>query len=181
MRERYGEFSVLAGTEFDKNPVTAIGREWMLVTAGTADSWNTLTAAWGGVGFLWRQPVVFSFIRNSRYTQEFMESSTHFTCSFFDRSWRDALNFCGSHSGRDTDKAAATGLTPIALDDVPRVTGSAVGFAQAETIIVARKLYSGEIAPEDFSVPDIHELYPNSDYHRMYIGGIEAILKKTDA
>ena len=47
--------------ELDENIVTAISKEWMLVTAGSAESWNTMTASWGGIGFLWNRPVAFVF------------------------------------------------------------------------------------------------------------------------
>ena len=43
-------------------------KEWMLVTAGTKDKFNTMTANWGGTGFLWNRPVAFIFIRPERYT-----------------------------------------------------------------------------------------------------------------
>ena len=41
----------------DINPFTAIGDDWMLVTAGDAASHNTMTASWGGLGVLWGAPV----------------------------------------------------------------------------------------------------------------------------
>ncbi len=40
----------------DINPFTAIGDDWMLVTAGDAASHNTMTASWGGLGVLWGAP-----------------------------------------------------------------------------------------------------------------------------
>lgn len=45
----------------------------MLVTAGNKDAFNTMTANWGGIGFLWNKPVVYVFIRPERYTFGFME------------------------------------------------------------------------------------------------------------
>ena len=45
-----------------------IGKQWMLVTAGPADEFNTMTASWGGIGWLWNKPVAFVFIRPERYT-----------------------------------------------------------------------------------------------------------------
>ncbi len=34
-------------TEISENPVQLIARDWMLVTAGTAADFNTMTASWG--------------------------------------------------------------------------------------------------------------------------------------
>lgn len=175
------EFSTISLDNLNINPCTAIGEDWLLITAGNREGWNTMTAAWGGLGFLWRKPVVFAFVRYSRYTYEFMERFNHFTFSFFSPEWRKALTFCGSHSGREHDKAAETGLEPLLLEGVRGVTGPAVGFSQAETILSARKLYSGEIAPEDFTEMEIHSHYPGKDYHRMYVGEIEAVLERNKA
>ena len=36
--------------EWKVNPFTAIGKEWMLITAGEKENCNTMTASWGGMG-----------------------------------------------------------------------------------------------------------------------------------
>jgi hypothetical protein len=59
-----------------ENFIELIGREWMLVTAGSPEKFNTMTASWGGAGFLWNRPVAFVFVRPERYTYEFMERET---------------------------------------------------------------------------------------------------------
>lgn len=95
------------------NAFKLIGKDWMLITAGTPESFNTMTASWGGLGVLWERKVAFCFIRPTRYTREFVERSQNFTLSFFEETHRKALGFIGSHSGRDTDKIKETGLTPV--------------------------------------------------------------------
>lgn len=37
------------------NTFKLIGKDWMLVTAGTEASFSTITAAWGGLGVLWHE------------------------------------------------------------------------------------------------------------------------------
>ena len=54
--------------DLKENFFEAIGKEWMLVTAGTKEKFNTMTASWGGIGWLWNKPVAFVFIRPERYT-----------------------------------------------------------------------------------------------------------------
>ena len=39
------------------NVFSLIGDRWMLITAGTAERCNTMTASWGGLGVLWGAPV----------------------------------------------------------------------------------------------------------------------------
>lgn len=55
------------------NFIRAIGREWMLVTAGNRESYNAMTASWGMVGFIWGRPVAQFVIRPQRYTREFVD------------------------------------------------------------------------------------------------------------
>lgn len=55
----------------DKNVFTAIGEQWMLITAGTPEKCNTMTASWGGLGVIWNAPAATCYIRPQRYTKEF--------------------------------------------------------------------------------------------------------------
>lgn len=144
-----------------------IDRDWMLVTAGTTKKWNTMTASWGALGTLWSRPVAFAFVRPTRHTFRFMEASARFTLSFFPvERYRKALQYCGSHSGRDVDKAKETGLSPFAP------APGAVSFTQARLILVCRKLYTTDIDPKRFLDPGIDRLYPKKDYHRVYVGEV---------
>ena len=169
--------------DFNGSPVRRIGDEWMLVTAGSTEddpgNWNTMTASWGHFGVLWGKDVAVMFIRPSRYTREFADTNQLFTLSFFDKSHRDALSFCGEKSGRDLDKAAETGLTPIVFGSGTaggKITG-AVGFKEASEIIVCKKIYTQDIIPDNFLDPDIGKVfYPKQDYHRMYVGEALALM-----
>ena len=64
-------------------------------------------------GVLWGKNVAFCFIRPGRHTLGFVERSEMFTLSFFGENYRDALNYCGTKSGRDVDKVAGAGLIPV--------------------------------------------------------------------
>ena len=57
----------IAIKDLSENFFEVIGKEWMLVTAGSKEHFNTMTASWGGIGWLWNKPVgfVFSAIRMS--------------------------------------------------------------------------------------------------------------------
>ena len=142
------------------------------VSAGELADFNTMTASWGAMGELWHKKVGFGFVRPTRHTFKFMEESDTFTLTFFDEKYRDALKFCGTKSGRDVDKMAATGLTPV-----PSKCGS-VHFAEARLVIECRKLYVHDLDPAEFLEAAIEEEYPEKDYHRMYIGEIVRCLKK---
>jgi hypothetical protein len=49
--------------EIRDNAMQLIGHDWMLVTAGTPEHFNMMTASWGGLGFMWKKPVAFVVIR----------------------------------------------------------------------------------------------------------------------
>ena len=52
-------FEILDPSEIDDNVFKLLDRDWMLITAGTLGSFNTMTASWGGMGFLWNKQVCF--------------------------------------------------------------------------------------------------------------------------
>lgn len=155
--------------ELSGNPFRMIGEEWMLVTAGTPDHYNTMTASWGGLGVIWSKPVATIYVRPQRYTYEFLERNERLTLSFFPEKYRKALAFCGSKSGRDYDKAKECGLTPVEAE------GSAA-FAEARLVLACRKLYYSDVDPEHFLDSSIDGAnYPEKDYHRMYICEITGV------
>lgn len=160
------KFKTIKPSELDGNFIKMIGEEWMLITAGVDDHYNTMTAAWGGIGYLWQKPVVYTFVRPVRHTFLFTEKFDYFTLSFFDEKYRDILNYCGAKSGKDVDKTAATGLIPFSTDDI------SIAFEQAKVILLCRKIYSDNVKPEHFIDVSIDRHYPLKDYHKMYIGEI---------
>jgi len=152
--------------DLSDNVFKLIGSDWMLITAGTLSSYNTMTASWGAMGVLWNRNVCFCFLRPGRYTRTFIEKNKIFTLSFFEKEYRDALNLCGTKSGRDTDKAKEAGITPVKSP-----TGS-VFFSEARLMIECRKIYFANIDPKNFVDTGIAANYPGKDYHRMYAGEI---------
>ena len=138
-------FKQIDPAEITDNFIRAIGREWMLVTAGNRESCNTMTASWGLIGFIWGRPVAQFVIRPQRYTREFVDREERATLSFFSPEYRAALEYCGSRTGRTEDK-----------------------------ILQCRKLYVGRIRPEGFVDRSCDtKWYPQHDYHEVYIAEIE--------
>lgn len=148
------------------NPFKLIGDDWTLITAGTADSCNTMTASWGGFGVLWNKPIAICFIRPTRHTYKFTEKSDYFTLSFFDESKRAVLDYCGSRSGKDEDKIKNAGLTKFEIER------GMISFEEAKLIFVCRKIYYQDLAPENFLDGSIMKNYPKKDFHRAYFGEI---------
>ncbi len=159
----------ITARELNGNFVKMLSEDWALLTAGNIKSYNTMTVSWGGIGELWGKDVGFVFVRPQRYTFEFMESSTHFSLSFFGGEYKKELGICGSKSGRDIDKADVTGFKAVAMGDT-------VGFEQAKITVIMRKLAYQDMSPEGFLDSDIMKNYALNDFHRIYVGEIEKII-----
>ncbi len=149
----------------------AFRQQWALVSAGNLSHFNTMTIGWGGVGCLWNRPVATVYIRPGRYTYEFMESAEFFTVSFFSEDYRDALKILGSKSGRDCDKVALAGLTPIKA-------GDSVTFAQAQYTLLCKKLYCHDFLADQIPEEIFRSFYePGETPHRAYYGEIIEVIQ----
>lgn len=158
--------------QLDKNVFSAIGDQWMLITAGTVEHCNTMTASWGGLGVIWGAPAATCYIRPQRYTKEFVDREEYFTLAFFGEEHRKALALCGSKSGRDIDKVKECGFTVKAAE------GGAPYFEQAELVLVCRKRFAQPMDPDNLPREIQDKWYPEKDYHTLYIGEIvEALVK----
>lgn len=166
------DFKKITAEELTANPFKLIGKDWMLITAGDKEKFNTMTASWGGVGIMWGKPVATAYIRPQRYTFEFIENGDYYTKCFFDEEYRDALKFCGSKSGRDYDKVKETDLTPVVDDE----TG-AVYFKEAKLVFICKKMYAQFLNEESALTEEVTKWY-NGDYHKMYMSEIVSVLVK---
>jgi len=166
-------FTTIQASEITDNVFKLLDKDWMLITAGRMDHYNTMTASWGHMGIMWNLPVAMAWIRPQRYTFEFVEQYSDFTLSFFSEEHRKALQFCGSRSGRDFDKAAETGLTPLATE------AGNVFFQEARLVMECRKIYSDDLKKEQFILPEVAQKhYAKGDYHRFYMGEIVNVLSR---
>lgn len=166
-------FKKIEISDLSFNPFDKIGKQWMLLTGGNKENFNTMTASWGQLGVLWNKNVLTCYVRPTRYTYGYIEDNKCYTASFFGEEYRNALSFCGSHSGRDCDKAKEAGLTPAEID-------GCMTFAEAELVLVCRKLYSYDFQENGFISDDgIPETFFNGDaYHRAYISEIVGVYVK---
>jgi len=157
-------------SQLNLNPYEKIGKEWMLLTAGGEGSYNTMTCSWGHLGCLWNLPTAICYVRPQRYTREFIDREPRYTLCFFPPEYKKALGYLGTKSGRDEDKVAAVGLTPVHEQDYTY-------FSEASLVIVCRTLYQAPLKEEYFRDKAVmEEDYPEKDFHDLYIGQIEKVL-----
>lgn len=156
--------------EFDLNVCRVWSRDWLLLSVGDFDDqkYNCMTVGWGMFGVMWGKPAALAVVRPQRWSMEFLEEFDTFTLCAFDETHRDALRYCGAHSGRDGDKFAAAGLTPVAA---ARVGAPAV--AEAKLCVECRILYIDRFRAKQFRVKSlVPEVYPGEDYHQTIVGEI---------
>ena len=89
------------------------------------------------------------------------------------------MEYIGSHSGRDGNKVAAAGLTPIEI-------GQGVTYKEANLTFLCKKLYQYQFSKEDIA-PEVREYYASMpkvypDFkggwqpHIVFIGEIIAVI-----
>ncbi len=157
--------------EFTTDILSVFDKNWALLTAGTEDSFNTMTISWGGIGTIWGKPVATTYVRTSRYTHDFMDSNEFFTVSFYPEECRKVLGVLGSKSGREMDKMKDSGLTPVKA-------GGSMSFKEAEVTLVCRKLFKQQLDVANMPENIAKAMYEGQAPHDMYIGEIVDIIRK---
>ncbi len=156
----------------DINPFKKIGKDWMLVTAGNEEKANSMTASWGAVGEMWGKDSVFVFIRQSRFTKEFIDREGKFSLSFPGEEYRRDMKYLGTVSGRDEDKMKAAKVKVDYCDGVPYID-------EAKLVFICEVMSQTDIEPKDFLDKTIDDTwYKDKDYHTMYIAKITKILAR---
>ena len=149
-------------------------KKGILLTTKSGDTLNTMTIGWGKIGIEWNRPVFIAYVRETRHTKTMLEENGEFTLNIpYGQVDPQILAYCGTRSGRDTDKFRDLGLTPVDSDIV-----SVPGIAQLPLTLECRVIYRQK---QDLSVlpPEILDrFYPVAgehdfrDYHIAYYGEI---------
>lgn len=130
---------------------------------------NSMTIGWGTLGIMWQKPVFMVMVRPSRFSYELLEKSNEFTVSIPLTDMQGALAICGSKSGRELDKLAAAGLTtaPGQQISTPVIAGAGLHYE-------CKVIYKQAMLPDALTLQTADKLYPNEDYHILYMGEILA-------
>ena len=160
--------------EFTVNALGVFNDEWALVTAGTEGDYNTMTISWGGMGTLWGKPVATVYVKPIRYTHRFLDANEYFTVSFFPEKYKKALGLLGTLSGRDGDKVAQAGLTPVYLD-------RAVTFHEASATLICKKIYRQDMDTAAMPREVVDGYYTTEAPHTIFIGEVIAVMETPEA
>ncbi|MBQ6268798.1 MAG: flavin reductase [Bacteroidetes bacterium] len=169
------DFKEISPFEINNNFFIAFDKDWALLCAGNPNvetESNMMTVSWGGIGILWNKPIAVCYIRPQRYTLDFVNKTGRFSLNFFnDNSHRDALNICGSTSGRDINKFVESKLTLKNDKEYACIN-------EADLILNCNVLYVDELKENNFTNKEIVNVcYPKKDFHKIFIGEIVSVLK----
>lgn len=150
----------------------------VLVTTKADGKVNTMTIGWGTLGIEWAKPVFITFIREHRFTRFQLDKSGEFTVNIplgeFDKK---ILGYCGTHSGRDTDKIADLHLTlkdgekvgVPAICELPLTLECKVIYKQKQELSALPQEIQQTSYPQNV---DSHFCGSNKDIHIAYYGEI---------
>ena len=157
---------------------TENGFQWFhdaeLLATGEKGKSNAMTIGWGGIGTLWGRTALTVYVAEKRYTKEFMDKAEYFTVMAFDVKDSKVLNYMGTKSGRDGDKAQALGLhTAYTANGTPYYT-------EATMVIECKIMYAAPFDPQYFKSDAPKQMYAYfpAGIHSMYIGEVVNAWKK---
>ena len=146
----------------------------ILLTTKAGETVNTMTIGWGKIGIEWNKPVFIVYVRETRYTKQLLEENGEFTVNIpygtFDNK---ILGYCGTKSGRDTDKIRDLGLTLVESDVI-----SVPGIRQLPLTLECKVIYKQQQDLGKMPQAVIDRFYPVideagfRDYHIAYYGEI---------
>ncbi|EYE89382.1 flavin reductase [Fervidicella metallireducens AeB] len=138
------------------------------LTVKDGDKVNTMTIAWGSLGFMWYKPIFTAMVRYSRYTYELIEKAGEFTVSFpLNGQLKEELGFCGTKSGRDLDKIKECDLKIKAGD----VVNTPV-LDQCDLHLECKIVYKQPMDEKNVCQEIKDKAYPQGNYHVLYFGEI---------
>ena len=149
-------------------------RPGILATTKADGRVNTMTIGWGTLGIEWGRPIFILFVRESRHTKQMLDMNGEFTINVpLDFCDKKVLSYCGTKSGRDTDKIADLGLT---LEEPTTIT--VPGIRELPLTLECKVIYKQEQEPAAIDPEVNRQHYPaffpdgRGDYHTAYYGQI---------
>lgn len=169
----YGFQAIAVEQDFTDNGFNWF-RHALLLAAGDHKHSNAMTIGWGGIGTLWRKTAVTVYVAERRYTKHFMDNAQYFTVMAFTDRKEEILEYMGTKSGRDGDKAKALNLhTAYTENGTPY-------YVEADLVLECRTMYAAPFDPKNFKDEVPKQMYSNfpAGVHTMYIGEVVNAWKK---
>jgi flavin reductase (DIM6/NTAB) family NADH-FMN oxidoreductase RutF len=158
-------------TEWLKSALSSGGA--FVVAKDASGKANPMTIGWAQIGIVWSVPVMTVLIRESRYTHACItQSSTFSVCVPRQGELKDALQLCGTRSGRDVDKAVEANLTFVRAQTIDTPIIEACGLHYECEIIARTQQVRDDFTDKAEKVLETY--YPKGDHHLIVFGRILA-------
>ena len=144
-----------------------------LLTTKADGKVNTMVIGWGHIGVEWGRPIFVAYVRESRYTKQLLDKSGEFTVNVtLGEPDKDIVSVCGTKSGRDMDKIAHLGLTPVEGEKV-----SVPGIREMPLTLECKVIYKQDQDKNAIDPACDARYYAKGtknegDYHTAYYGEI---------
>ena len=140
----------------------------ILMTTKVGEKVNTMTIGWGTIGIQWGKPVFIAFVRDSRHTMEMLNEVGEFTVNVpMGDIDKKILGYCGTKSGRDTDKIADMAMTL----EAPEVI-SVPGIKELPLTLECKVIYKQKQENDKIPAELFDRYYPAGDFHTAFYGEI---------
>lgn len=150
----------------------------ILITTKLDGKVNTMTIGWGHIGIEWGKPIFIAYVRESRHTYTMLEGNGEFTVNIpMGQVDKTILGYCGTKSGRNTDKIRDMGLTLEApsvisvpgIKELPLTLECKVIYKQKQDLSAIPAQLLEKYYPQDIADPDQGR---NRDRHVAFYGEI---------
>lgn len=172
-QSEYGFKAMAVEQEFGDNGFSWF-RHALLLAAGDNVQSNAMTIGWGAIGTLWRKTTLTVYVAEKRHTKQFMDRAQYFTVMAFTDRKEEILEYMGSNSGRDGDKAKALNLhTAYTENGTPY-------YVEADMVVECRIMYAAPFNQQYFRDDVPRQMYSNfpAGIHTEYIGEVVSAWKK---
>ncbi|MDO5152313.1 MAG: flavin reductase family protein [Eubacteriales bacterium] len=149
-------------------------KKGILLTTKSREQVNTMTIGWGMLGIDWGKPIFIAYVRESRFTRQMLEENGEFTVNIpYGGVDAKILGYCGTKSGRDTDKIRDLNLT---LEEPTTI--SVPGIRELPLTLECRVIYKQKQDLDALPAAILDRFYPveahfgGRDCHIAYYGEI---------
>jgi flavin reductase (DIM6/NTAB) family NADH-FMN oxidoreductase RutF len=162
-------FKQISPDEISDNVFKLVGKDFVAITAGKEDHYNSMIGSGGGLGMLFKKPTTWCLIRADRYTLEMIQKEQTYTMSYFPEEFKKQMLFLGSKSGKDSTKMQEVELTSV------QTPSGDVSFKEARLIMECQLTQITTPSPDDFYAQEakdyIIEAYKGASDYRKYVFG----------
>ena len=155
--------------EYANDILQAVGKGVLMTTKADGQV-DTMTIGWGTMGIQWGKPIFIADVRESRYTKALVDKNPEFTINVpYGEYDKGILGFCGTKSGRDTDKIKELDLH---LEEGETVAVPAI--RELPLTLECKVIYKQEQVKEAIAPENLARYYAEGDFHTAYYGQITA-------